>query len=213
MIITTLLGIVIIYIIQLLIFRKENSGTLKDYIESKQLLIITKEFLVVLLSATIALNITNVYENYKTKEKVKKLLAVAENEVEKENGLFESLLSLYEEKKMDGLTIKANCRHDSSLIESVLKNDTVLTTVSPLMYSALNNDVRNAGLCYESLSKVKDDKNIIIAIEGMKSHNENIIWEIDSEINHLSGKISENELMTLYEDYMDSKYIRIEPPE
>ncbi|MBD5395215.1 MAG: hypothetical protein HDR71_13330 [Lachnospiraceae bacterium] len=210
MLIITCLGILILFVIQFVLYKKNQNGSLKKIFKSEQLLDVLKELLVIILGATVALNFTNVEEKKQTKETVMRLLEVTYSDISMQYVANEILLDNYKQERMSAQQVKYNTQYNTALFENVLNNDTVITNISPLMYSMLVNDFRNLSLFYESLEEYSDnDEYVITMISNMNSHNENIMWALEKEIKHLKGEYKEQELKDLYQEYISSKYVEI----
>lgn len=171
---------------------------------------IVKEIIIILLSATLALNFANIEESNKTHKKVIKLLETTHCDINSQYMHNNVLLDEYNNEFIDAKILKANTMHNTALIETILDNDTVIATVSPLMFSVLTSELRNLNSFYDFLTNAEDNKNIITMALSVKSHNETILWALDTEIKHLQKLYSEKELESLYQEYIDNKYQKIE---
>lgn len=209
MIIMTIVGIGILLLIELIIYKKSN-GKLKTFVKSKQMLDIFKEILIILISTTLALNFASIDDNNKTSETVIKLLEVTQNDINSQYMHNTYFVDEYNNGTIDAQMLKANIKNNSALIESILDNDVIMTTVSPLMYSVLINDLRTLKSFYNHLSNAEDEESIVTMALSINSHSENILWALDIEIKHLQKQYSEKELHSLYQEYIDSKYEIIE---
>lgn len=206
----TCFGILMLLLIQFKIYKKNQNGHLIEFIKSEQSLEILKELLVIILGATVALNFTNIEDKNQTKKTVTKFLEVVYNDISIQYGHNESLVNKYNEKKMSAKQVKYNIQYNTTLFENILNNDTIITTVSPLIYSMLINDFRNLNNFHDAVEEQSDNEDYIITmILSMNSHNENIMWALETEIKHLEGSYTENELENLYNEYINSKYIAI----
>lgn len=210
MLMITYLGVLILFVIQFILYKKKQNRGLKKFLKSEQLIEILKELLVIILGATVALNFTNAEEKKQTKEVVMRLLEVVYNDMGMQYAANETLLNNYERGEMNAQQIQYNVQYNMALLENMLSNDTVITNISPLIYSMLVNDSRNLVSFYESMEENSDNEEYIITmISGMNSHNENIRWALDKEIKHLKGEYKESELEEIYQEYINSKYIEI----
>lgn len=209
MIIITIVGICILLLIQFITYTK-NNGELKTFVKSEQILDIFKEIIIILISTTLALNFASIDDNNKNCETVIKLLEVTQNDINTQYMHNTYFVDEYNNGTIDAQMLKANITKNSALIESILDNDMVMTTVSPLMYSVLISDLRNLKSFYNHLSNAENEENIVTMALSINSHSENILWALDIEIKHLQKQYSDKDLHSLYREYIDSKYEIIE---
>lgn len=125
----TCFGILMLLLIQFKIYKKNQNGHIIEFIKSEQSLEILKELLVIILGATVALNFTNIEDKNQTKKTVTKLLEVVYNDISIQYGHNESLVNIYNEKKMSAKQVKYNIQYNTTLFENILNNDTIITTL------------------------------------------------------------------------------------
>lgn len=208
----TCLGIIILIVIQLILYkRNENKpvksfNTIKTFIISNSFLDVIKELLVILLGVTLALNFSSIVERNQTKEKVIKLLEVARDEMEEAHYSNIFFTSLYEQGDIEVALVKANIKDYSETLKNILANDTIMTTISPFMYGHLLSDIRSLNAFYEYLDKVSDDESNRSVILSINFTSERILLELDAEIKHLQGIYCEQDLRDILDKYLDEHF-------
>lgn len=204
------IGAVALFYIQFRLYKMEEHQGLKHFLNSSQLCNVIKEFLVILLGATIALNVTAFVEENATKEQVIKQLEIAANDIEREYFTNALLINLCGEPDANVKEIISNKFKNTVFFEMMLSNDTVLTTISPDLFSSMANDMYNLNYFYEEMKKsaASDDYRILM-LKTINSHCENILWAIKIEIEHLRGNYSEQEVRVMRQNYYNSKYVLV----
>lgn len=204
MLVISCIGMCVLFIIQFWLYKRKESAGIMSFIKSDFLLEIIKDFLIVLLGATLALNCTDYVESRQTKEFVIKLLEITRNDIAAEYAGNTFLLTRYNEGKMSAAEVKVNVQNHSELIDTVLENDTVMITMSPLMYYMILNNVRILNQFYDSLNNISEDEEFVATIVlGMNRHAENILMALDASIEHLKGNYTDQNLDSVYQAYLD----------
>ena len=214
--IITCIVILALFIIQFIMYKKEEQKGLKHFIKSSQLWDIIKEFLIILLGATIALNATSFVEEQNDKQHVIKLLEIAESDIEQEYDRNNILIAGCEEaeENVNVIELMAHQTKRTYFFETILNNETVLAYISPAMYSIMTNSIFNINFFYEEIQKqilLRNANNISVLLKAINSECENIRWAITMEIEHLRDNYSEEELSKKKDIYYVSKYLYAMP--
>lgn len=224
MVITTIIGCLILIIIEFILYVKDEkliikniigkNGTIicKEYIKSAVFMNGLKEFLIICLSATIALSCATYVDNKNTENKVINLLEMAKGDMSVQHNMNSHLYEQYTEGSYSMELVLANSKEHNNLIESILENDVIIITISPFSYSMLTSGVRNLESLYKCLqienSSEEDYATVLLTINNTY---EMIDFTLDLEIKRLNGTYTDEYVEKRYEEYLNERFIKIEP--
>ena len=211
MLFITIIGCIALFIIQFVLYAKQGTCDFLLFMASEQWISVLKEFLIIVLGAVVALNTTSYYEKRKTKKTVIKLLEAAKNDMHSQYLHNNSFEKLHNEDRTSNALLKHNAMIHLDIIENILNNDVVVTTISPTIYSLLFSEIRNLNTFYGTLKSLDaQSENVIIMLKSMNSHQKAIVWELEVEIERLKGKISYKDATRKCEEFIDSRFEKIE---
>lgn len=141
--------------------QKKDTKTMKNEQKRKRRVAffkIIQELTIIFFSAILAIWLTDVFEENKTKERVSSFMAATSNanigQLSQVNGI---LLDLKEKQSVtdeDVLQIAgAPIKNWSNMTETVLYNDMVISTIDPMSYTMLNTCMENNERVVESLKE------------------------------------------------------------
>lgn len=200
MILLSVFGVFVLFIIQFLLYKKENSNVKAkrklDFFKSKDLLEISKDFLVILLGVSIGITLNNIDVNNQDTKKVISLLEVSSNELNSAIRFNNFILEQYDNGEIDITNMIDNIRLNDSVLREVLGNDLVMTTISSSSYGFLLNYLHNLeALTYQNESINNIDEKGIRADIGLLNMAIQILRDaLEKEIGHLQGNISKKDL-------------------
>jgi len=203
------MGIIGLFYIQFRLYKAEELRGVKEFFKSRQLWEEVKEFLVIILGVTLAINFTNAVENKQTQEKVMKMLDTLTGEISAQIIMNEYFVNEYNEDKINDAELRNNAKCSTALIENILNNDTVIVTASPVMYGMMINNVDLINEFWSTVDNAQGE-DLVIAIKGINNHFRNILWAIQSETEYLQGKSTQSDLKKAYNEYMRSVYTIID---
>jgi len=208
----SIIGILVILLMQIILFKKENLDfNLKLFIKSKELLEVFKEFLVVLLGVTIAIYLTNIDSGNQNKNKVIALLEVSQNELDEAYTMNAFFIKQYEERIIDARTMKANIKNNNSVLRNVLENDTVIIIISPFTYSFLLNNLRSVDAFYNNLhDNAINDNDIYTSVIALNKHIKVLIDAIDIGNDYLRGRCNGKDLLVLHNIVINDNFNFVE---
>ena len=162
------------------------------------------EFLAILLSVTIGLNLGEVQQNQQQKEQIRALLEVSVGEIESSLALNATYLQPFEKLK-EGQTVsetaagmaKSNAKCNVATIEKILDMESVMATISPGAYHTMCNCIDNAQLFYNRLQTLdyKTQSNEIgMHLRSVNLHLEMLISMVDLELCHLRGELTSEQV-------------------
>lgn len=212
-------GIVLI-IIQIFLYKKEISDikiekkNIIDIIKKLKFLELLKEVLIIFFGAFVAICITDFSENSSHKNNVIKFIDIANNEINNEHKFNQYFISQFEDGKMTVSEVFYNSVNYANVLENLMNDSMVMEILSSVSYTRILNDMRIHNDTYRNLKELNpDDKLVITYIKMMDSHCENLLYSIQIEQKYLAGDYTEDQLQSLYQEYLEDKYIKIDESE
>ena len=191
----TCIGAIALFYIQFKLYKAKQNQGIKQFIKSKELLEILRESLLVILSVTLALNLTGYIETKQTQEKVIKILDGISLEIEREASLSRGLKYDYETGHIDMEQLALSLSHNTAFSENMLTKDIVIAVMSPSMHSTISNNIHDINRVHEAIIAGQiSDTRILTALEILEGICERTQEAIDKEKLYLQGKLSEEEL-------------------
>lgn len=120
---------------------KEKKKSLFDFLTSADFSKAVIDLLVIILGATIAINITDLHEKKQTKEQVVQLLDLARKQAENNIELNEETLQSFNELRVEIGDLKDSVAYEVSMTELVIENNDAVITLTPVTISTLTSAI------------------------------------------------------------------------
>lgn len=224
MLIATFLGCILLFAIEFILYVREKElnkkhikskgliNICKEYIKSTVFMNGVKDFLIICLGATIALNCTAYVDNKDTENTVINLLEATKSDISVQYNMSSHFYEQYIEGIYSIDFVLANTKEQNKLIESILENDIIIITISPFSYSMLTSGVRNLETLYECLQiKNSSEEDYATVLLSINNTYEIIDFALDLEIKRLNGTYTDEYVEKMYEEYLNERFVKAEP--
>ena len=188
---------------------KEKEKSLFDFLTSADFSKAVIDLLVIILGATIAINITDLHEKKQTKEQVVQLLDLARKQAENNIELNEETLQLFKELRVEIGELKDSVAYEVSMTELVIENNDVVITLTPVTISTLTSAINVINDVCKKIDETDDPDKILNTYIPKINEQLTIMKEAAKiEIDYLEGRCSKQEAGerygVLFEDMQDT---------
>lgn len=188
---------------------KEKEKSLFDFLTSADFSKAVIDLLVIILGATIAINITDLHEKKQTKEQVVQLLDLARKQAENNIELNEETLQSFKELRVEIGDLKDSVAYEVSMTELVIENNDVVITLTPVTISTLTSAINVINDVCKKIDETDDPDKILNTYIPKINEQLTIMKEAAKiEIDYLEGRCSKQEAGerygVLFEDMQDT---------
>ena len=173
---------------------KEKEKSLFDFLTSADFSKAVIDLLVIILGATIAINITDLHEKKQTKEQVVQLLDLARKQAENNIELNEETLQSFKELRVEIGDLKDSVAYEVSMTELVIENNDVVITLTPVTISTLTSAINVINDVCKKIDETDDPDKILNTYIPKINEQLTIMKEAAKiEIDYLEGRCSKQE--------------------